>query len=107
MGDGPRPGGRYRYTTEKGSIEINGVREFECHGEILEFDPPRLLVYTWLANWHDDVNHRTIVRWELTSTRAGTHVKITHSGLAPARSPQGLRGRLARVVEMLKKFVEK
>jgi uncharacterized protein YndB with AHSA1/START domain len=28
----PRLGGRYRYATEKGSIVVNNVREFECHG---------------------------------------------------------------------------
>jgi uncharacterized protein YndB with AHSA1/START domain len=104
----PRPGGRYRYTTEKGSIEINGVREFECHGEILEFDPPRVLVYTWLANWHDEVNHRTIVRWELAPTETGTHVKVTHSGLASMPVVRkDYAGGWPGVVEMLKKFVEK
>ena len=28
-----RVGGQYSYTTEKGSIEVNGVSEFECHGD--------------------------------------------------------------------------
>ena len=41
-----RVGGQYSYTTPKGSIVVNGLSEFECHGEILECDPPRLLVYT-------------------------------------------------------------
>ena len=41
-----RPGGAYRYATEKGSVVVNGVTEFECHGEILELDPPRYLAYT-------------------------------------------------------------
>jgi uncharacterized protein YndB with AHSA1/START domain len=36
-----RLGGRYRYTTEKGTAIVNNVSEFECHGEILEYDPPR------------------------------------------------------------------
>jgi len=30
------------------------MSEFECHGEILELKPPRLLEYSWIANWHDD-----------------------------------------------------
>ncbi len=67
-----RPGGRYRYATEKGTIVVNNVSEFECHGEILEIDPPRLLVYSWIANWHDDKSRRTIVRWELTPEATGT-----------------------------------
>ena len=92
----PRLGGRYSYTTEKGTVVVNNVSEFECHGEILEYDPPRVLVYTWLANWHDDVARRTVVRWELTPTKTGTHVKVTHSGLAQEAAAQGLQQWLAR-----------
>jgi uncharacterized protein YndB with AHSA1/START domain len=103
----PRPGGLYRYATAKGSVVVNGVSEFECHGEILEFDAPRLLVYTWLANWHDDIARRTIVRWELTPTKAGTHVKVKHSGLAQeAVARKDYSSGWPGVAEMLKKFVE-
>jgi uncharacterized protein YndB with AHSA1/START domain len=104
----PRADGSYRYATEKGSILINGVSEFECHGHITEFDPPRVLAYTWYANWHDDSTRRTLVRWELTPSNAGTHVKVTHSGLAHlpiARKDYG--GGWPEVVEKLKGFVEK
>lgn len=45
-----RVGGRYSYETGRGSIVVNGVNEFKCHGEILEYDPPRVLVYTWIGN---------------------------------------------------------
>jgi uncharacterized protein YndB with AHSA1/START domain len=84
------------------------VSEFECHGEIVEYDPPRVLAYTWLANWHDDASRRTIVRWELTSKAAGTHVKVTHSGLAQEPTARkDYSGGWPGVVEMLKKFVEK
>lgn len=103
----PRVGGRYGYRTEAGSIVVNNVREFECHGEILEVDPPRLLVYTWIANWHDDAATRTIVRWELTPTSGGTHVKVTHSGLAHLPvARKDYSGGWPGVVEMLKRFVE-
>src|SRR5471032_311247 len=54
-----RPGGRYRYATEKGAAVVNGVNLFECHGDILEYDPPRLLVYTWISNWHEDKDRKT------------------------------------------------
>lgn len=103
-----REGGSYRYKSAKGTVVVNGVDEFECHGDILEIDPPRLLVYTWIANWHDDKTLRSIVRWELTSHRGGTHVKVTHSGLAheeAARKDYG--GGWPGVVEMLKTFTEK
>jgi uncharacterized protein YndB with AHSA1/START domain len=103
----PRVGGQYRYATEKGSIVVNNVSEFECHGEIVEYDPPRVLAYTWIANWHDDVAHRTLVRWELTPKSGGTHVKVTHSGLGtmPVARKDYSSG-WPGVVEMLKKFVE-
>ena len=102
-----RVGGLYSYETGKGSIAVNGVNEFKCDGEIVEYDPPRVLAYTWIGNWHDDTSKRTTVRWELTPKSGGTHVRVTHSGLsalpiACADYSQGWPG----VVEMLKKYVE-
>jgi len=103
----PRLGGRYSYATEKGPIAVNGVSEFECHGEILEFDPPRVLAYSWIANWHDDPTSRTLVRWELTSAQGGTHVRVTHSGLASLPvARKDYAGGWPGVVEQLKKFAE-
>ena len=77
----PRKGGRYHYHTAKGTHTVNGVTEFDCQGEILEFDPPRVLVYTWVGNWHNNNQLETVVRYELTATPTGTHIKVTHSGL--------------------------
>jgi len=104
----PRLGGRYSYATEKGTIVVNNVSEFECHGEIVEFDPPRVLAYTWIANWHDDTARRTLVRWELTAKAGGTHVKVTHSGLAQeALARKDYTSGWPGVVEKLKQFAEK
>jgi uncharacterized protein YndB with AHSA1/START domain len=103
-----RPGGHYSYATEKGTVVVNGVNEFECHGEILEFDPPRLLVYTWYGNWHVNKSLRTVVRWELTPDAAGTRVKVTHSGLTQedaARKDYSIGW--AGVLDTLKKFTER
>ena len=78
------------------------------HGEILEIDPPRLLVYSWIANWHDDTARRTVVRWELAAKSGGTHVKVTHSGLAQLPvARKDYSGGWPEVVEMLKQFIEK
>ncbi len=102
-----RRGGQWRFATKNSSLNVNGVTQFSCEGEVLEFDPPRLLVYTWIANWHDDKARRTTVRWELTPTKEGTHVKVTHSGLAhEAVARKDYSGGWPGVVEMLKKFVE-
>ena len=49
----------------------------------------------------------SIVRWELTPTPKGTHVKVTHSGLAS--EPQAAKdysGGWPGVLEELKEFVE-
>lgn len=103
-----RRGGQWRFGTKKSKLDVNGVNQFFCEGEVLEFDPPRLLAYTWIANWHGDKNRRTVVRWELTPTKDGTHAKVTHSGLAQeAVARKDYSGGWPGVVELLKKFVEK
>ena len=103
-----RLGGRYRYATQKGTVVVNNVSEFECHGEILELDPPRLLVYSWIANWHDDKSRRTIVRWELTPDAAGTQVKVVHSGLTEESvARKDYSGGWPGVLQNLKTFTEK
>jgi uncharacterized protein YndB with AHSA1/START domain len=87
-----RPGGRWRFRckpvagAEHGAVgeqlRRSGTQEFEAHGEVLEYDPPRLLVWSWIANWHEHPTQPTIVRWELTPTKTGTSVHVTHSSLA-------------------------
>jgi Activator of Hsp90 ATPase homolog 1-like protein len=50
---------------------------------------------------------RTIVRWELAPTKTGTHVKVTHSGLAQeSAARKDYSNGWPGVVEMLRKFVE-
>jgi len=103
-----RVGGRYRYFISQEAASANGVQAFECHGEILEFDPPRLLEYTWIADWHADKQRGTVVRWELVEDATGTHVKVTHSGLASEHlARKDYRGGWTGVVKMLKSFLEK
>ena len=103
-----RAGGHHSYVTQKGSLVVNGISEFECHGNIVEFDPPRVLAYTWFANWHDDPKRSTMVRWELTPRQGGTHVRVTHIGLASLPvARKDYSGGWPGVVKQLKKFVEK
>jgi uncharacterized protein YndB with AHSA1/START domain len=104
----PRKGGRWTYDTKQSTINVNGVSKFHCDGEVLEYDPPRLLAYSWIANWHEDKSQRTVVRWELAPAGGGTRVKVTHSGLAnlPA-SRKDYSGGWTGVVQQLKQFVEK
>ena len=84
------------------------MSQFFCEGEVVECDPPRLLTYTWIANWHDDKSRRTLVRWDLTPVKGGTHVKVTHSGLSQeAVARKDYSGGWPGVVQALKQFVEK
>jgi uncharacterized protein YndB with AHSA1/START domain len=51
--------------------------DFDVHGEYREIDRPRVLVYTWNPSWE---RYETTVRFELTPTPLGTHLKVTHTG---------------------------
>ena len=104
----PRRGGKWAFVARelKGSGK-HANADLVHHGEILEFDPPRVLEYTWFASWHSDPLHRTIVRWELSPAPGGTQVKVTHSGLAPMPDDckgyaQGWPGLVTRI----KQFIE-
>jgi uncharacterized protein YndB with AHSA1/START domain len=92
-------GGKWRSS----GVDGDG-RGFDVIGEYLEVDPPRLLVYTWVASWTGDV--KTTVRWELEPTNLGTLVRIRHSGLAAhPEVSQSYRG-WPRMLAWLKAFSE-
>ena len=75
---------------------------------ILEIDPPRVLSYSWFANWHENPSQQTIVRWELIPTKSGTRLKVVHSGLLPIPGAcQGYSQGWPGLVQSLKDFVEK
>ena len=104
----PRKGGRWTYNTKPTKLNINGVSKFQCDGEVLEYEPPRVLSYTWIANWHDRPAQRTVVRWELAASKGGTLVRVTHSGLTHLPvARKDYSGGWPGVLQDLKKFVEK
>jgi uncharacterized protein YndB with AHSA1/START domain len=101
-------GGRWSYDTRHGAITVNGVSTFHCEGEVLEFDPPSRLAYSWIANWHDQPSQPTVVRWELFTSAKGTRVRITHSGLAELpKARKDYSSGWPGVVDCLRSFVEK
>jgi uncharacterized protein YndB with AHSA1/START domain len=86
----------------------HGCHEIIHDGEVLEVNPPWLLVHTWTANFHKDPHGRSIVRWELSPTKFGTHVKVTHSGLAPEPiARKDYAGGWPGVLQDIKTFLEK
>ena len=102
-----KAGGRWRYDSKEGTVNVNGVTKFHCEGEVLEYDPPRELAYTWIANWHENKTLPTVVRWELTRVAGGTRVRVTHSGLAKEEVARRDYGKgWGGLVEQLRRFVE-
>ena len=71
----PRVGGKWRFVARD-----RAGKTYTHYGEVLAFDPPRLLEHTWLADFHDQPSRPTVVRWELTASGAGTLLKVIHSG---------------------------
>jgi uncharacterized protein YndB with AHSA1/START domain len=101
-----RIGGSWRFTAtvRKGSAMGKAYRH---HGEILEFDPPRLLVYSWFMDAHEIPDRKTIVRYELTPSGSGTRLKVTHSGLAALPlSRKGYVSGWPGVLSQIKQFTE-
>jgi len=103
-----RPSGKCSFATTPATQSINGVNEFKCRGEILEFVPPRLLVDSWIVNGNDKPESVTVVRWDLTPIPGGTRVKVTHSGLAQQPTNRELyRGGWPGVIQNLQKYLER
>lgn len=112
-----RPGGRWRFRckpvagADHGAVaeqlRRNRAQEFEAYGEVLEYDPPRLLVWSWIANWHEHPSEPTVVHWELAPTTKGTRVRVTHSALRqePTARKDYTAG-WAGVLQLLRGFLE-
>jgi uncharacterized protein YndB with AHSA1/START domain len=75
----PRVGGTWlsRWRSPDGA-------SFALGGEILELDPPHLLVYSWWDERYPGLPVTT-VRYELTATATGTVVTMTHDGFDDTR----------------------
>jgi uncharacterized protein YndB with AHSA1/START domain len=86
----------------------NGAQDFEAHGEVLEYVPPRLLVWSWIANWHEHPTQPTVVRWELLPTARGTRVRVTHSALTKEPTARkDYTGGWTGVLRLLRGFLER
>lgn len=90
----------YRITEWKADLRVGGKwqsdgvgadgKPFGVGGEYLEVDPPRRLVYTWIASWTGAL--ATTVRWQLEraeSPQQGTIVRLRHEGFAAAPQAAG------------------
>ncbi len=109
-----RPGGKW----SSAGIGDDGT-PFRVEGQYLEIDPPRLLVYTWVATYSGSL--KTTVRWELEPrdvhglhqqgphrVGSGTLVRIRHEGFAGnLEQAQGHGQGWVRVLGWMQAFVEK
>jgi uncharacterized protein YndB with AHSA1/START domain len=102
----PRVGGRWRCAVEDPSQKMLAGGEGTTTGEIVEFDPPRVLAYTWFASFHTNPGQATLVRWELIPRKGGTLVKMTHSGLKPLPEGAGYAEGWPGILDSLKRFAE-
>ena len=104
----PQVGGFWQSISTPYEGKGDPKQRFEHHGRVLEIKPPHLLVFTWLANFHDDPKRETVVRWELTPTTNGTRVKMTHSGLAQEpKSREEYSGGWPGLLQAIKQYLEK
>ena len=105
-----------------GKWSSNGIskdgKPFHVGGEYVEIDPPRLLVHTWLPDWHHPLH--TVVRWELEArdvhglqhrgpqrAGTGTMVKVRQSGFAGApEAAEGHRQGWLRVLGWAQAYLE-
>jgi uncharacterized protein YndB with AHSA1/START domain len=63
-----RQGGRFHLAFRNFAHSITG--------EITRIEPPYLLEYTWPEQ---EANGNSLVRWELSATKSGCHLVLTHS----------------------------
>ena len=80
-----RPGGRWAMR----GTGLGG-KPFSVVGEYRTIERPRLLVFTWLPDWHEGATE-SLVRFDLEEKDGATTVRLTHSGLTSegARAHQG------------------
>lgn len=87
----PRPGGTYRNLSTPDMVAF-GMGPVAVEGEVVEIDPPRLLVLSWSPTWRPGAP-ATRVTWELTEYPNGqTKVVLTHDVSAAPDQAEELNG---------------
>jgi uncharacterized protein YndB with AHSA1/START domain len=81
-----RPGGAYLMTGSG-----MGDKPFSIRGQYRIVDPPRVLEFSWTADWHAAAAP-TIVRFDLDEKSGVTTVRLTHSGFTDERIKENYQG---------------
>jgi uncharacterized protein YndB with AHSA1/START domain len=92
----PRVGGRFAAGWESGH---------RVEGEVTEFDPPRVVAYTW--EWREQpVGSPTEVRWELDEDGDATVVRLSHTGFREQGHRESHNGGWGHYAQRLKTIAE-
>jgi len=89
-----RPSGEWRSE----GVDAGG-KPFSVGGRILEIDPPRLLVQTWIYDWARGGS--TTVRYEIEATPTGSRLTVRHEGFTDAAACEGHASGWERVLGWL------
>lgn len=83
------PGGNYvAHTTDE--MKQMGMGDTAVTGRVIEADPPRRLVQTWTAAWH---NEETTLTWELTEYPGPlTGLTLTHDCTGAQNTARDVEG---------------
>jgi uncharacterized protein YndB with AHSA1/START domain len=91
-----RVGGRFEAGWEGGQ---------RVEGEVTEFDPPRVVAYTWA--WPEQpVGSPTEVRWELEEDGDATVVRLSHTGFREQAHQESHNGGWGHYAQRLKIVAE-
>jgi uncharacterized protein YndB with AHSA1/START domain len=106
-----RPGGAFR-SIASAQMQAQGMPEIVVEGEVIECDPPRLLVQTWRAGW--DTEPATTLTYEIADRGNGVScLTVTHdlagapnTAAMVSGSVEGAGGGWAEVLSDLKTLLE-
>jgi uncharacterized protein YndB with AHSA1/START domain len=96
-----KPGGAVKFVRADGSIDIKG--------EVLQYDPPKVLSYTWKRDASVDVvAEETRVTFEIATAFGATRLTVTHDQFEPEGSLyKDVSKGWPAVLSNLKTFLEK
>ncbi len=84
-----RPDGDYRNLTTAQMREM-GMGDVAATGRVIESDPPRRLVHTWVAAWH---NEETTLTWDLQDYSGSlTCLTLTHDCTGAQNTARDVEG---------------
>jgi uncharacterized protein YndB with AHSA1/START domain/DNA-binding transcriptional ArsR family regulator len=94
------PGSRFEMTSPDRS-------QVWVEGEVLEVDPPRRLVQTFVAHWDEEMSQQTPsqVTWEIEPRGDACRLRVTHEGLTGPAARQ-VSGGWPQILSGLKTLLE-